>query len=102
MEYIKLFWNNAPDGEPIIILYEVDAEHGRWAHRSIDIFVDRHTHNIADLYDEVIEVVPIPTVEEFNSHAWGEEFRACAIKKDEFEAIWKRRVYVGLISESEK
>ena len=63
--------------------------------RSIDIFADRHTKNIADLYDGVIEIMPIPTVEEFNTHIWGEEFYACIIEQAEFEAIWERRFYDG-------
>ena len=35
MEYIKLFWEGAPAGEPSVILYEVDTEKERLAHRSI-------------------------------------------------------------------
>ena len=93
MEYIKLFWEGAPEGEPPVILYEVDTENERLALRSIDIFADSHTRNIPDLYDGVIEVLPIPTAEEFNAHIWGEEFRACVIEKAEFEAILKSRSY---------
>ena len=26
IEYIKLFWEGAPEGEPAVILYEVDTE----------------------------------------------------------------------------
>lgn len=37
MEYIKLFWEDAPEGEPSVILYEVDTENERLALRSIDI-----------------------------------------------------------------
>lgn len=92
MEYIKLFWENAPEGEPTVILYEVDTDHERLALRSIDVFADGHTHNIADLYDGVIEIVPIPTVEELNAHVWGEEFHACLIEKWEFECIWESRI----------
>ena len=33
MEYIKLFWENAPKGEPTIILYEVDVDNQRLALR---------------------------------------------------------------------
>ena len=40
MEYIKLFWEGAPEGEPPVILYEVDTENERMALRSIDIFAD--------------------------------------------------------------
>ena len=61
MEYIKLFWEGAPDGEPSVILYEVDTENERLALRSIDIFADGRTRNIPDLYDGVIEITPIPT-----------------------------------------
>ena len=60
MEYIKLFWEGAPDGEPSVILYEVDTENERLAHRSIDIFADGRTHNIPDLYDGVIEIMTLP------------------------------------------
>ena len=102
IEYIKLFWKDAPEEEPPIILYEVDTENERLALRSIDIFADRHTHNIADLYDGVIEIVPIPTMEEFNSHVWGEEFHACLMEKTEFETIWENRFYSGAFLESEE
>ena len=34
MEYIKLFWEGAPEGEPSVILYEVDTENERLALRS--------------------------------------------------------------------
>ena len=34
IEYIKLFWEGAPEGEPAVILYEVDTENERLAHRS--------------------------------------------------------------------
>ena len=63
IEYIKLFWEGAPEGEPPVILYEVDTENERLAHRSSDIFADGRTHNIPDLYDGAIEITPIPTVD---------------------------------------
>ena len=97
MEYIKLFWEGAPEGEPLVILYEVDTENERLAHRSIDIFEDGSTRNIPDLYDGAIEITPIPTVEELNAHVWGEEFRACIIEQAEFEAIWETRIYNGAL-----
>ena len=31
IEYIKLFWEGAPEGEPSVILYEVDTENERLA-----------------------------------------------------------------------
>ena len=61
IEYIKLFWESAPEGEPPVILYEVDTENERLVLRSIDIF--------------------------------AEEFRACAIEKAEFEAIWESQFF---------
>jgi len=61
--------------------------------RSIDIFADGNTRNIPDLYDGAIEITHIPTVEELNAHAWGEEFHACVIEKAEFEAIWESSTY---------
>ena len=97
IEYIKLFWEDAPEGEPAVILYEVDTEKERLALRSIDIFADGRTRNIPDLYDGVIEILPIPTAEEFNAHVWGEEFRACAIEKTEFETIWESHTYDGAL-----
>ena len=95
IEYIKLFWEDTPEGEPPVIFYEVDTENERLAHRSIDIFADGRTHNIPDLYDGVIEIMTIPTVEELNVHVWGEEFHACIIEQAEFEAIWESRFYSG-------
>ena len=102
MEYIKLFWEGAPEGESPVILYEVDTEKERLALRSIDIFADGSTRNIPDLYDGVIEITPIPTVEELNAHVWGEEFHACIIEKTEFESIWESRSYSGAFLKSEE
>ena len=97
IEYIKLFWEGAPEGEPSVILYEVDTENERLALRSIDISADGRTRNIPDLYDGAIEITPIPTVEELNAHVWGEEFHACLIEKAEFEAIWESQFYSGAL-----
>lgn len=57
--------------------------------------MDGHTRNIPDLYEDAIEITPIPTVDELNAHVWGEEFHACVIEKAEFEAIWESRFYSG-------
>ena len=97
MEYIKLFWEKAPEGEPPVILYEIDIESDRLALRSIDIFADGQTRNISDLYDGAIEITTIPTVEELNAHVWGKEFHACIIEKAEFEAIWETHTYDGAL-----
>lgn len=90
MEYIKLFWEHDLADEPAIILYEVNTENERIAERSVDIFRDGSTNHISDPYAGAIEITPIPTVEEFNSNTYGEEFRACQITKEEFEKVWNR------------
>lgn len=54
-----------------MILYEVDTKNERLALRSIDIFMDGHTRNIPDLYEDAIEITPIPTVDELNAHVWA-------------------------------
>ncbi len=94
-EYIKLFWEDAPERELPVILYEVDTGNERLALRSIDIFADGRTRNISDLYDGAIEITPIPNVEEFNAHVWGEEFHACLMEKAEFEVVWESHTYDG-------
>ena len=100
IEYIKLFWEDAPEGEPPVILYEVDTGNERLAIRSIDIFADVRTRNIPVLYDGAIEITPVPTVEELNAYVWGKEFHACVIEKTEFEAIWENHTYDGALKES--
>ena len=102
IEYIKFFWEGAPEGEPSVILYEVDTENERLAHRSIDISADGRTRNIPDLYDGAIEITPIPTVEELNARVWGEKLHACIIEQAEFEAIWESCFYGGVLGESEE
>lgn len=52
------------------------------------------------LYDGAIEITPIPTVEEFNAHVWGEEFHACLIEKTEFEAVWESHTHNGALKQS--
>ena len=93
MEYIKLFWEDAPEGEPSVILYEVDTENERLALHSIDIFADGRTRNIPALYDGAIEITPIPTVDELNAQLWGEEFHACVIETPIFERICETNAY---------
>jgi len=93
VEYIKLWWKHEFDNEPAIILYEVDSGNERLAVRSVDIYKDGSTKNINDLYEEAIEITPIPTVEEFNAHIWGEEFLASPISRQEFEKIWEDHFY---------
>lgn len=42
-----------------------------------------------------LEITPIPTVEAFNNHVWGEEFHACTIDRAEFETTWDNQSYSG-------
>lgn len=93
MEYIKLFWKHNFSDEPVVIFYEVDLENERLATRSIDIFADGKTKNIDNFYEGAIEIVPIPTIEEFNSDMYGEEFNACLMAGEEFERVWSSRIY---------
>lgn len=95
VEYIKLFWKHNLSDEPVVILYEVDLNNERLAVKAIDIFADRKTKNIDNFYEAVIEIVPIPTVEEFNSDVYGEEFHACLITREEFEKVWSSHSYFG-------
>ncbi len=55
------------------------------------MFRDGSTQNIWDPYADVIEIVAIPTVEAFNTDAYGKEFHACLITKEEFERIWNTK-----------
>lgn len=71
MEYIKLYWEHNFDDEPIVIFYEVCVETERLAKRSIDVYANGKTKNVDDLYEGVIEITPIPTIEEFNSGVLG-------------------------------
>ena len=68
IEYIKLFWEGALEGEPVVILYEIDTDHDRLALRSIDVFPDRRTKN------------------------------AYLIDKADFEKVWKARCYDNELS----
>lgn len=93
MEYLKLFWKHDLDNEPVVILYEVDVKNERLANRSIDVFKDRNTKNIENPYENVIEILTIPKVKEFNSHLFGKEFLAELITKEEFEKTWNEQYY---------
>ena len=41
IEYIKLFWEGAPEGEPLVILYEVDKK-GNDLHGMAQIIIAKH------------------------------------------------------------
>ena len=99
MVYLKLFWKHNLENEPVVILYEIDENNERLAIRSIDVFADRNTVNIDDLYANAIEILPVPTAEAFNSHELGNEFYACLISKEEFEQTWNVHHHYGKLDE---
>ena len=95
IEYIQLFMEYESDDMPVVYFYEVDLKDNRFALREMEIFADRTVKIENDLYRDVIEVCPIPTVDEFNAKVWGEGFYATIISKEEFDEIWNTRNYGG-------
>ena len=93
IEYIQLFMEYESDDMPVVYFYEVDLKDNRFALREIEVFADRTVKIENDLYRDVIEVCPIPTVDEFNAKVWGEGFYATIILKEEFEEIWNTKIY---------
>jgi hypothetical protein len=98
MEYIKVFMEYESDNMPIVYFYEVDLNDERFALRGIEVFVDRTIEFYDDLYCDVIEACPIPTVDELNAKIWGEGFYATIISKEEFEQIWATEIYNGSLT----
>ncbi len=98
IEYIKLFMKYESKDMPIAYLYEVNLDDERLALRAIEIFEDRKLIKMDDLYRDVIEIFPIPTVDEFNAKIWGDGFHAFIISKEEFEECWESDIYSGNLS----
>ena len=71
IEYIQLFMEYESDDMPMVYFYEVDVNDDRFALRAIEIFVDRTVKFYNDLYCDVVEVCPIPTVDELNEKVLG-------------------------------
>lgn len=86
------------DDMPVVYFYEVDLNDTRFALRGIEVFANRTVKLIEDLYYDVIEACPIPTVDEFNAKIWGEGFYASTISKEEFEKIWITKIYSGCLA----
>ena len=78
---------------PVVYFYEVDLKDNRFALREIEIFADRTVKIENALCREVVEVCPIPTVDEFNAKVWGEGFYATFVFKKEFDEIWNTKIY---------
>lgn len=96
MEYIKLYWNHKlvqEEQEPIIFIYEVDLQNDRYATRCIEVYKNGHVITVEDKEWGLVTEAPVPTIEEFNSDAYGEEFKAYLITKEEFEYIWTSKKY---------
>ncbi len=93
MEYIQLFMEYESDDMPVVYFYEVDLKDDRFALRAIEVFINREVKRYEDLYSDVIEACPIPTVDEFNAKVWGEGFWATMISKEKFDEIWNAGIY---------
>ncbi len=93
IEYIKLFMEYESDDLPLVYFYEVNLQDNRFILREIEVFIDRTVKLDDDPYRDVIEMCPIPTVNELNAKVWGEGFYAKIISKEEFEEIWNTGIY---------
>lgn len=93
IEYIKLFMEYESDDLPLVYFYEVNLQDSRFILRQIEVFIDRTVKLDDDPYRDVIEMCPIPTVDELNAKVWGEGFYAKIISKEEFEVIWNTGIY---------
>ena len=98
IEYIQIFMEYESDDMPMVYFYEVDLNDSRFALRAIEIFVNRTANLIDDLYHNVIEACPIPTVDEFNTKVFGEGVYATLISKSKFEEIWNTGIYKGSLT----
>ncbi len=81
------------DDLPLVYFYEVNLQDNRFILREIEVFIDRTVKLDDDPYRDVIEMCPIPTVDELNAKVWGEGFYAKIISKEEFEEIWNTGIY---------
>ena len=93
IEYIQLFMEYESDDMPVVYFYEVNLQDNRFILREIEVFIDRTVKLDDDPYRDVIEMCPIPTVDELNAKVWGEGFYAKIISKEEFEEIWNTGIY---------
>lgn len=101
IEYIQLFMQYESDDIPMVFYYEVDLKDDRFALREIRVFANRAVKLDDDPYSDVIEMCPIPTVDELNAKVWGEGFYAVIISREEFNEIWNTGIYRGNLTASE-
>lgn len=97
-QYLKLYWKHDYPTDPLVLIYEVDLAEDRYATRMIEIFADRRVENKEDKGFGFVTEAPVPTVEEFNTTEYGEEFFAEQISKSEFEGIWNTGAYKGKLT----
>jgi len=97
-EYLKLYWGHGYPADPLVLIYEVDLAEDRYATRMIEIFADRRAENKEDKGFGFVTEAPVPTVEEFNTTEYGEEFFAEPISANEFEEVWNTGVYIGKLT----
>ena len=88
LEYLKVSWSHSYPDEPELIFYEVDLANNRQCLRSIELFANGSIKSINNLYEQAIEITPIPTLNEINQGIWGEELTATAITQEEFNSLF--------------
>ena len=92
MEYIRLTDSEAyaDDTMPCEYYYEVNTRDDRLQERSIEVFPSGCIRRVtkAEYEADVIELVPIPTVDELNTGIWSEQQHAELISEAQFEALW--------------
>ena len=99
IEYIKLFWESAPEENHRSSSMKWIPKMSGWSSApSTSLQMDAPAIS-PDLYEGAIEITPIPTVEELNAHIWGEV--PFPKEKGEFGGLvgalffGKRREYLG-------
>ena len=60
---------------------------------ALDIIMLEKEWSFIRHYCDVVEVCPIPTVDELNEKVWGEGFYATIISKGKFDEIWNTGIY---------
>lgn len=94
MEYIKLTDEEymEDDAMPCEWYFEVDPKNNRIQARSIEIYSSGSGSCMTkDEYENmVIEIVPVPTVEELNNGIWSDMHHAVIISEEDFNELWDK------------
>ena len=92
MEYIRLTDEEfrTDDSVPYISYFEVDPQNERIGKRQIEVYSSGRIVCVTEeeYLRTVIELVPVPTVEELNQGIWSERQHAECIAKEQLEALW--------------